>query len=299
MANPYAISQLLQELKDIGTLPASDASSTARFLGFLNRSQTTFLQTLLLDVHEQHRVASTTVAMSGGASALIPSRAIGAKLKMLEAVTSSGAATLHPMPLENRRNAGLGGGQYHFEGNRVVLLSPVSGALRFTYYRRLGRLVLESQVGVVQSIAGLAVTLVAAPTVPTAWPTASTPYDFIQANPHFDVLGASEPATRSGNVLTFENALPAELVVGDYVALAGETPVCQAPVELHPVLIQHAVMKHYEAKKDAAAVGLAKSELADMRDMALRLLAPRADGTPEVIFNARGPGFGRRFGRRR
>jgi hypothetical protein len=99
-------------------------------------------------------------------------------------------------------------------------------------------------------------------------------------------------------VLTFTNALPDGLVVGDYVALAGQTPICQAPLELHDILAFRACVKHLTSRGDPKLAGMIE-DLKAMRDDALSLLQPRVQGSAKVLINPNAPGWNRGFARRR
>lgn len=295
MPNPYLATQLLQDLKDAGTIPPSDSNSTTRLLGFINREQRTYLMKLLLEVREEYRVATEDVDIEDGTLRYpIPTRATGANFKMLALVTDSRTRILHPIKLEDQERAGLvgAGGDFYFENNEVVLTTQLTGTLRFHFYKRLNRIVEAEDTGAITAI-NTGTRQVTIGATPDGWVTTSTAYDFIQGTPHFDTLAGDRYATRASNVLTFAVALPDRLAVGDYVALAGETPICQAPVELHDVLIERALVKYFSAKKDAEAVKLARENLKEMREDALAILAPRATATLPVIRNLDGPGWRR------
>ncbi len=291
-----ASSELANAIRDLGGLPAGDETSdTTRLLGHMNREQRVFLTKLMLSVREEYRVARVDVDLTPGTRTYrIPSRAIGAKLQALYLVDDGGGERLiHP-----RSPTALDKpGDYYLQDNQVVLVqSPSAGTLRFAYFRRLNQLVSAEEAGEISELDEDAGT-VTLESVPSAFEATGT-YDFIQSTPHFDTLAQDQSATLAGDVLTFADELPAELQVGDYVALKGETPVCQAPLELHDVLVYRTLMMVLTARGDPKAAA-AKALLDELRTDAMSLLEPRVEDSPKPLVNLYGPGWRRRGRMRR
>lgn len=300
---PHLVSDLVDAVRDEGMFPAADVStSDERILAALNREQRLYLARLLLSVRESHQVAHADLALSASVTRYrVPSRAVGAKVKLVSLQRATGQVPLHAMPYERQVEdaPAAGPGDYWFEGNHLVLrAAPTTGeTLRITYFRRLGELVPEEQAGLVESFDANAQTVTLAD-VPDDFGTAAADYDFIQGTEHFDTLAVEQEATRSGDVLTFTEELPDELAVGDYIALPGQSPLCQAPRELHDVLTLRTAFALLDAVGDPKAAATER-RLASAEKDALSLLAPRVDGEPKVLLNRYGPGWGRVFGGRR
>jgi len=291
-SNPYLTENLLTAIRDSGMLPPADESAqTTRLLGFVNREQHLYLMRLLLSVREGYRYASVDIPIVSGTDTYrVPSRAVGASLKLVNTVDASGGL------VEQRPSA-----HYNIRDNSLVFVeSPAaSGTLRLTYLRRFNKVVPATSAAEITAIntATRAVTVLGIPT--TSVFTSSVLYDFIQGTPHFDTLGADLSATVAGSVLTFATALPTSLAVGDFVALAGETPICQAPVELHDVLMQAALVSYLESQGDAQRAAVAEKKREQMRADALSLLSPRVQDSAEVLINYNAPGWVRRVFRGR
>jgi hypothetical protein len=299
---PHLVSDLVEAVRQEGMFPPADESTLdERIIAALNREQRLYLARLLLSVRESHQVAHAEVALSASVSRYrVPSRAVGAKVKLVSLVSGTDQTPLYPMPYERQVvEAGGGPGDYWFEANHIVLRQspPAAGTLRITYFRRLGELVLEEEAGLVESFDTVTqtVTLV---DVPADFDTAAADYDFIQGTAHFDTLAVEQSATLAGNVLTFAEALPDELAEGDYVALPGQAPLCQAPRELHDVLTLRTAFALLDAVGDPKAAATERRLDRAEKD-ALQLLAPRTDGSPKTIHNRNGPGWDRFFGGRR
>lgn len=298
MSNPYLASTLITALRDEGYLPSDEDSSSSRLLGVLNRQQRTWLTQLMLSVREDYQLASVDVALSAGQTVVpVPTRAVGAALKLVSFLDNGIPVPLNPINSEQvHANSVLGGaGDYSMQGNNLVLSSAAAAgsSLRIQYFRRMNKVVDEAEAGEVASFSSGAKTITLAGTVPALFDTASTTYDIVKGTPHFDTLAASTPATRVGQVLTFSAALPGDLAVGDWVALEGQAPICQAPLELHDVLVFKACQAHLRARGNVAAATAMQTEIDEMRGNALSLLAPRVQGSSHVFINPNAPGWNR------
>lgn len=293
----YTADELLTAVRDSGLLPSSEESAqSTKLLALMNREQRLYLAQLLLSARESYQVTSVDTSVALGATRVrLPSKAIGAAIKRVEKVQSNGdLALLTPFNDDRKDERGQfsGPGDYYLEGNHLVFFEALAAAatLRITYFRRMNTLVLAESAGRVASFNSGAKT-VTLTSVPTGW-SGTQSYDVIQGSPHFDTLAASESASLAGSVLTFTNALPSELAVGDYVALAGETPICQAPLELHDVLVARTTYMWVKAKGDPK-VSVAKEALDEVRALALSLIQPRVTSSAKPLINFNAPGWNR------
>jgi hypothetical protein len=116
--------------------------------------------------------------------------------------------------------------------------STTAGTLRIKYTTRRGKLVATTAAAQVSAI-NTGTKVVTCTTVPAAWVDTSA-YDLVQAKPGFDTLaidqGVSAVSAGASGTLTFDDTLPTDLAVGDWVSLAWETPVVQLPMEQHGTL---------------------------------------------------------------
>ena len=270
--------------------PNVEASQATALLRALNREQRLFLTTLLEKCKQQHKQATLDVFTNGVTTRFdIPTRAIAAGIKMVEGIGSTGIRwMLHELPDDEYARGWPRNGDFYFEANQIVFYAaPQTGTLRFTYPRRLSELVLLASVAPITAIAGGTITA----TSPAGYPTAATSYDFVKATPHFDILAMDKSATRSGNTFTFTAAdVPSGLAVGDHVCLAGQSTVCQAPVEPHDVLALRVAVT-YSAGKNDSVVNAIKGFLREAMDNAAHLLNPRST-TEAVLINPNAPGWG-------
>lgn len=314
MPNVYTASYLLNSMKRRGMIPKTSERSFGRedLLWFMTEECQTYMASLLIGIREEffdHIYDVTTV--SGTDKYAIPPRAVGSKLRQV--LLGGNAQSLQVLQrIEPKQQYGSAFGYnswntgylcgYTFFDTSVQLLPPPSGGqlLRMVYFRRPNRIVEESACGTIIAIDTNAqqVTITAGE-VPTTFTTAVT-YDLVKGSPGFGTLAMDQTITSiSGvdvNVLTFTDALPDGLALGDFVCLAGEAPVPQLPVELHPLLAQRVTVKVLEALGDPRLKD-AKAMLDEQRAAALVLLTPKDEGTARFLTNFNGPGWNGRYRR--
>lgn len=299
MAQDFTTTALLSSLKRRGMLPStSETLSTSDFLAIATEELQTYVFKLLLATREEFAVASHDLSVvSGTAAYKLPSRAVGGKLRdvlLYDASHGGGYVSLQRIEpaMGLAGNGGIEG--YYLQGDDVVFSpTPASSVtVRLTYFRRPSALVATTAAGAITAIntGTKVVTYTAGP----AFSSTSALYDLVRGKPPFTVIGQdlAVTAANGSTTVTFTATLPTDLAVGDYVCLAGESPVAQVPVELHPLLSQRTVYKCLEALGDDKSV--AAGEAADrMRLDAVTLLTPRVEGAARPIVNRYGPGFRR------
>lgn len=315
MALDHSTDALLDAAREDADLPDwEEADAQAELLRLMNRQQRLELTALLLKAKAEHRQATFDVELEDGTLRYdLPARAVAAGLVQVKALDASGnlvsTVTLFPSAREGERQFIGGPGQAYLEGNQLVLYGAAAGVgtLRFVYNRRLSELVLLEHAAVITAIdTGTGVVAIGTrldhesatvtASAPSGFGTAAALYDFVKPEPHFDIRAMDKSATRSSTNMTFDPAdLPDGLAVGDFVCRAGTSPVCQAPLELHPVLTARTAYRAIKSKGDPAAAAL-KEDVATAERLAMEILAPRVEGQLTVITNTNGPGW-RRMGR--
>jgi hypothetical protein len=284
--------ELLASVRQRAMLPTAtgDGTADADILRFATEEIRTRLAPYLLQAREEFLVSSSSAALvSGKAAYRINGRALGSKLNRIALIDSSGlerALTLIK-PSDRRLYPQTGVPvAYSVEAASVVLTpTPDSSSTSFTlkqwFYMRQSDLVTVAAAGVIEVIDGNQVTLSTAD-VPAA--SMSTRYDLIRATPGFEPLALDLLPTGLPFANTFEFAsLPADLEVGDYLCIAGQSPVPYLPADLHPVLYQRVAVKMLESLGDSEGLANAKRELDEMERMALALITPRVDAQPHVF----------------
>lgn len=305
----YLADDLITAVRDTGMLPSNENSANAtKLLAMMNREQRTYLTKLLISVREQYLLSVVQIPIVAGVLVYaLPRRAVASAIKQVESIDASGnPVLLTPWPDERQDERMLygGPGKYYLSGNNLTLMQFAPGSiatLKITFYRRLADLVLVANAGVITNLdfVGNNVTVAAAP---AAWGTAAALYDFTQSLPQYDVLGFDQVATRSSNVLAFGASsisfAPTAPAIGDFVTLAQQTCVCQAPLELHDLLVMRTAYRWLQAKGDAkfqVALDAAK----ELEDVAINLLQKRIEAPNKPLVNFNSPGWTRFRGWRR
>lgn len=297
MANQYTASFIVGALRRYGYLPAAGSGSltTADYVALINDEAQLYLTSLIKSVREDHlEVTSTVTVVAGTGSYQVPSRAVANSLTMVSLVNSNGDTV--PMPqLYGAHTASFGqtGTPAGFEllGTAIVLhpTPTAGGTLKLRYLQRLSRVVTEDAVGLITAI-NTGTNQVTISAAPSAF-LSGLAYDLVRGTPGFDNLAIDQTATISGTVLTF-SALPVGLAIGDYVALAGETPIPQVPPDLFPLLTTRVALRVGQSTASPNMPALT-AEVETLRHAALELLTPRVGNAVRPIINYNGPGWGR------
>lgn len=291
----YTADQLITDARNYATLPTYDEGADARLLRLLNTEQWTYLTQQLERTREEYRTATLSVSVvSGQLTYALPTRAVAAGLKMIQAVDTAGNRwgmwELRPQDWATNGIWTSPCRRFYIYGNFINFYSdPPAGTLLLTYPLRLSELVLSTDTANVRTISTIN-TGTKTLTLSGTFTNASGICDLVRATPHFDILGMDSAFTGSGtSTLVFTNTLPTGLAVGDYVCTPGKSPVCQAPLELHSLLAQHVAWVTLMAKGDpkAAAAQMLRDDTAKR---VLTLLQPRPQRQRSII-NYNAPGW--------
>lgn len=313
MANRWLVQKLIDNAKRRGLIVTSDdptdGFATSDFLELIDDVVRSVMVPLLKRVRESYLLREVDLALtSGRARYPLPERAAAEALHSI--LWDNGDADHWP-PLQ-RTEAGQAHGfnasdgtpyAYYMKDDGVVFVpTPAAGTtVRFLIYNRPSFVVEASAVAMVSAFntSTKQVTLLSYDsdteefddaTVPSTF-TSNASYDIVKGTPGFRCHAYDQSATVASNVLTFA-ALPDDLAVGDFVALAGETPIAQIPLELHPMLAQEVTRTLLESKGDAKA-DRAERTVARLEKAATEMLSPRVSAGAKFIHNYNAPGWSR------
>lgn len=299
LANPYTVTSLLESLKRRGMIPSAAGSmTTADFLAIANEELQSYMLDILQDVGEEHLVAKDPVdyaITSGQAEYAVPERSIDGIVRTVTYSSDNVSFTPFSRTEPGRVFAASGSPQaYTVEGSNLVLVptpDATSGTLRVKYLIRPNRLVETSAAGEVLSIDTGTKTVTMTAALPGTF-TASRLYDLVKGYPHFGSHSIDATVSSAGaSSLTFTDALPAGLAVGDFVCLAGESPVPQIPVSLHHVLALRVVGVYLFGIGEYAAAEATENLCEKKRLEAVKRMSPRTIGSPRCVINRYGPGM--------
>lgn len=237
---------------------------------------------LLITVREEYLVRTVEEAIvANTARHSVYARALGNTLRDVKMVNGTTVTELWRVDEEEAvETTGTPSG-FYLEGNYIVL-TPVpattTGNLRQSYYARPGKLVPVAEAARITAINTATMTVTCA--FPSTWTTTNT-FDFVKAKGGFEHLGLDYAASSvASGAITFTTSLPSNLAVGDYVALAGESPVPQIPQELHPLLVQMTVSRVLESMENPAQAA-SEARCEKLKAAAVALLSNRVQGAPK------------------
>lgn len=174
---------------------------------------------------------------------------------------------------------------FYLRGNQIILDPPPStamGTLRVPFFLSPGQLIETTDAGVVSAI-DTVLFKVTVTTIPSTWVTSNS-FDFIKqdgAHEYISIDNTSSDIT--SNVLTF-TSLPSTLRVGDYVALAGESPLVQLPPNYRSVLAQR-VAATILSNMNQPGADKAEKKAEKLLGIAQKAITPRVVGENRVIVN--------------
>ncbi len=299
MAQDFTTTALLASVKRRGMLSSSDQTLTdTDYLAFGTEELQTYVMNVLLSANEDYATTTSDVTIvSGTASYALPVRASNESLRnvlLLNTDTYVPLLRISPQDASSYSSSGTIGAYYFLDDSLVLVPTPASsGTLRLQYFRRPSALVLPAAVATVSSIDVTRLIVTTTATIPSTI-TSTVTVDVVSHTPGFRILtmDAALTGTVSGTTITFSSALPASVVAGNYVCLAGESCVPQVPVEAHPLLAQRITVKALEALGDKKVESAEKSCERMSKSLLARLL-PRTTGSIRYVVNPNSPGFGR------
>lgn len=287
MATQYTSDILVASIKRRGSIPTSqNFLKSADFYALINDELQSSLVPMLMAVREEYFVADFDYAIQANqASYRIPQRAIGGKLRDVLRVRSDGSA----YPLPRLDEADVASNRSGYEGfylmGNSVLINPIptstTDSLRMRHFRRPNTVVDVSAAAQIVAI-DTVLKQITCSTVPSTFTTGVT-CDFIKAQSGFECLQIDAPISSVAGALVTFASLPSDLAVGDWISLAGESPIPQIPQELHPLLAQMVTVKCLEALGDEEGLQAAQGKLKELKESVMHVVTPRVDGAMKKI----------------
>lgn len=310
-------SSLISTVKREAMIPTSQSTFTdADFLSIANQEMRIGLVPSIMLYHQEYYVrdAAPITLVANQSAYPIPYRAVGGKFRELfYADTNGNLMKMTRISPDNRpyfQSTSTADSYlfFYIEGNDVVLAPSVgpspTGSLVFSFWMRPNELVSETRVGTITNIAAdatLGTTTFTLSSIPANF-ASNVKYDVMQTNPGhktiaFDAIPLTMDATNLTITFTTTDVQSATLgtsvgtgaIVGDYLALAGECIIPQAPSDLHDVLSQRVVMRCLQALGDQAGYAIAQSKLKEMESALATLTDNRSEGQAVKANNVLSP----------
>lgn len=286
--------ELITGVKRLITMPANQALDLdSDILAIATDRMRDTMIPLIDSMDQDYFVMKTTVPiLLGVENYQIPPRAIGRKLREVKIFNENGVRGDFPkISIEREhlyRSSSVPTG-FHFYGDRIQLV-PIPQAdgysLQLWWFLSPGKLVPVSQAGLVSAVAADDVTIA---NVPASF-TVGRRVDFVQGVTGNRYLGIDAKITNiAAGTLSFDvGTVPLDLAEGDYVSLAGESPVLQIPEEAMPYLQTCTAYDLLYAVSDFEGQSRLEKKMTQQREDLLKLLQPRITGEPNIIMNDRG-----------
>jgi hypothetical protein len=228
--------------------------------------------------HENHTITASVTSYP------ISYRAMGLSLREVKLVRNGSIIDLPRMSPEEVTSESTGTPRaFYLEAGNVILYptpSSTEGTLKLSYFKTPNKIVEVADTAVITAID--TVTGVVTAGCPTTWTTADE-FDLISRhNGHRCLaldLTASAVSTTSA---TFAAAdLPSTLAVGDYIALAGQSPYLEVPDVAFDWVVRLTVNVLLESMSDQAGLqaGMAHADI--IRGSLASLLTNRVVGAPK------------------
>jgi hypothetical protein len=250
----------------------------------------------VLSFHEDYYQNSVLIPVEAGKNKYtIPYRAIGNKLRDLQAVDSSGNVyrmvrifieDLHRFQIGGSSWEVTGNNKYYIENDEIVLVGTPSGAtgfLKVIYYLRPNALVSEDRVTTIKDVVSNGI-------VVSNLPSNITIGSYIDIVEHrspnkvikYDIK-VDDINTISKTLIVDVSQLPANVTPGDQVSSAEETAIAQIPTELQSLLTQRVAARCLEALGDQAGLQAANAKIAEIEQKAATLIDARVEGSPMKV----------------
>ena len=292
----YTFTELLEDIKTRGMVPTSQNTYTsARFLILVNDEIRSSMLPLVLKCRANYFEYNVDTALDSTGTYPISTRAIGGKVNNLALISGTQRLDLpwgSEEELSDTSVSPTGTAVAYIKGNQVITVPQSISeytTLRMGIYLRPSEVVAQSSAAQITAInTGTRTLTFTSGTVPSSWTTSMT-FDLVQQNPHFDTLAIDQAiSTITTTTMIFSSALPSRLAVGDWVGLAGQSPIIQLPLELHPLLAQRVANECLKNSPHTKAYETGIENVKEMEKNAMHLLTPRIDKEGKKLVNRTG-----------
>ena len=289
MATPNDTTEtLITEIKQRAMVPNSQ--KTYLPIDLLRRAtqeMDLYIIPMILGSREEYFVYEVNSAMSGVGDYEINERAIGGVLRDL--LVDYGTGQYQSIPYldpDQRERANNSSGQlmFYLKWNKIVLVGSTSntGNMKQVIFMRPGRFVETTEAAQITAINTGTFTVTIATAMPTTF-IANASLDMISNKNLHAYKGIDQPVTSvTATDIVFTNALPTDLAVGDWISLAGESPLVQLPRELIPLLAQKVAVTIMHDLGDPKWKD-GQAALEEMKTAAINLINPRVHGEDKIV----------------
>lgn len=290
-ANRYTTTEFIDSVKRRAHIPPSQTPFTDEgLLALANEELEAGLTAQILSARENYYLKYLDRDIAASNLYEIPTRAIAGALANVEIVNGTSIIPVNRSEIADQFSTVTSpNGNYSFiplDDQIKILPNPGTGSVRLWHYRAANQMVVTSEAAQITSIAGAILTFASVPSTITT----ATNCDIVKDQPQFGWLDIDlMPVNVTTTTIEF-SSVPTTVAVGDWVALAGQTPVPQCPKEFRTLLVQRTVVKYYEAQGYFDKMKAAQKKLEDLEEEVMNLINPRVAEKPKRIISPFGVG---------
>ena len=281
----YTTTEFVEHVKTRAAVPTSQSTfTTAKILDLGDAEIRSYIVPIIISAQEYFYAHDTDITINSTGVYDVPKRSVGGKLINAALIDGNQRHDLDWITEEelirtDETESGTPG--ILFKKNKIHLIPAERhnfSTIRLTYPIRPGELVETSAAAKITAIdTGTKTLSFSSGTIPSTFTTSKT-YDLIQATPHFDHLAIDQSVTTiTSTTMVFSTSLPTDLVIGDWVALATESPIVQVPLELHPLLEHKVATTLVRAQGDLEHTRAMEKELSLLEKRASNIYTPRIE----------------------
>ncbi len=306
----YTNDDLLHSIKLGCMVPISQIALTDEDILFLASEElTSGVLATILKAREDYNVYVEEQAVNNDATYPIPTRASGSRFRVVFLKDSNNnlyrcsEIAVSQVPLyDNYYESGVWDPLFYVQNDKIIFLNHTAASISasyvvFHYYMDPSQLVETDECLTIQSInTDTGLIEVDERQIPATFEVGSQ-IDFIQHKPQNVIkkinatvvsVSSNSPVGSTKFITVDTSDIPSDLEVGDYIALAGETPVPQLVANLRPLLSQATICRILESQGDNDNKVIADRRLKDLIKNASAFIQDRTEGNAKKIVNRNG-----------
>lgn len=284
----FTTENLISGISRRGTLPRDPSSHFDAWLPHADDELQTVIVPMIMALKADHFLAYLDYTTTAEVTYEIPEDALHRNLRSVVWVSDNGEEqALTRIEFDEETSApdferrSWPNGAYYVRGD-VVKLYPTSTpgrTLRMHFYRLPNQLVSTDEAAEVTAV-DYDTNVVTTSGVPSSWDTGDS-VCCVKGRPGFSLrFSAQTTVDVSSPTITLTDA--SEVEVGDWIALEGDSPIPQIPVEAHPILMQCALVKILESLGDSK-VEVSQSKLDEIMKRYQAAATPRVEEQPRTL----------------
>lgn len=301
----YTTTSLLADIKRKSFVPISQITfDDPALLSMADEEIQTGIVPFIMEAREEYLVDYLDYEIDGTTRAFeVPTRAIGAKLRDITVLinpNNNNQPNERSLPQINAEDAVFNNTYNNFIAlasfflrDNNVILSPSADSfagqtLRMYYFKRPSKLILTSQCSQITAVVDNTAIVNLVPTNFGSGGTLTVTVDVVKSSPPFKILTMDLSITvdTATNVATFPADLSTyNISIGDYICLAGESPIPTLPVEIHSLLAQRVAVKLLASLGDDKNFQIATNRLQEMERNIRNLISNRVEGANRKVVN--------------